>query len=39
MNVIRYATLMALNKGTRTITYDDLLNGIRKEFTKEGKTF
>ena len=39
MNVIRYATLMALNKDTRTIAYDDLLNGIRNEFTKEGKTF
>jgi hypothetical protein len=39
MNVIRYATLMALSKNTRTIAYDDLLNGIRKEFNKEGKTF
>ncbi len=39
MNVIRYASLMALQQGTRTITYDALLNGIRKEFTKEGKTF
>lgn len=39
MNVIRYATLMALQKDTRTIAYDDLLNGVRKEFAKEGKTF
>jgi hypothetical protein len=39
MNVIRYATLMALQKKTRTITHDDLLNGVRKEFAKEGKTF
>lgn len=39
MNVVRYATLMALQKGTRVITHDDLLEGIRKEFQKEGKTF
>ena len=39
MNVIRYATLMALNKGTLTISFGDLLNGIRREFQKEGKTF
>jgi SpoVK/Ycf46/Vps4 family AAA+-type ATPase len=38
MNVVRYATLMALKRGTRLITYDDLLNGLRKEFQKEGKT-
>jgi hypothetical protein len=30
---------MALKKGTRSIAYADLLNGIRKEFQKEGKTF
>lgn len=39
MNVVRYATLMALKKETRIITYNDLLEGIRKEFQKEGKTF
>jgi SpoVK/Ycf46/Vps4 family AAA+-type ATPase len=39
MNVVRYATLMALKKGVRLIAIDDLLNGIRKEFQKEGKTF
>jgi hypothetical protein len=39
MNVVRYATLMALKKGTLVISRDDVLNGIRKEFQKEGKTF
>ena len=38
MNVVRYATLMALKKGSRLIRSDDLLNGIRREFQKEGKT-
>ena len=39
MNVVRYATLMALKKGTRVISHEDVLNGIRQEFQKEGKTF
>jgi hypothetical protein len=39
MNVIRYATLMALKRSTRVILYDDLMAGIRREFQKEGKTF
>jgi SpoVK/Ycf46/Vps4 family AAA+-type ATPase len=39
MNVVRYATLMALKNGSRLIRGDDLLNGIRREFQKEGKTF
>ena len=39
MNVVRYATLMALKNGSRVIRSDELLNGIRREFQKEGKTF
>jgi hypothetical protein len=39
MNVVRYATLMALKNGSRLIRGDDLLNGIRREFQKEGKTY
>lgn len=38
MNVIRYATLMALRRGERTIYQPDLEEGIRKELQKEGKT-
>jgi len=38
MNVVQYASLMTLNRNATTITVDDLLQGIRKEFRKEGKT-
>jgi hypothetical protein len=38
MNVVRYATLMALKANTTVITLNDLQEGIRKEFQKEGRT-
>ncbi|MBN1480884.1 ATP-binding protein [candidate division KSB1 bacterium] len=38
MNVVRYATLMALRDKTRIITIGNLMDGIRKEFNKEGKS-
>ncbi|PSL44801.1 ATPase family protein associated with various cellular activities (AAA) [Chitinophaga niastensis] len=38
MNVVQFASLMALNRNDNTITMEDLLQGIRKEFMKEGKT-
>ncbi|SHJ76725.1 ATPase family associated with various cellular activities (AAA) [Malonomonas rubra DSM 5091] len=38
MNVVRYATLRALEREERTISNGDLQEGIRKEFQKEGKT-
>lgn len=37
-NVVQYASLMALNRGGETIHRTDLLEGIRKEYIKEGKT-
>jgi hypothetical protein len=37
MNVIRYASLQALERGSVVIQFDDVLQGIRKEYTKEGK--
>ncbi len=37
MNVIRYASLQALKEGTGVIAADDVLQGIRKEYAKEGK--
>jgi AAA+ superfamily predicted ATPase len=39
INVVQYASLMALNrnKETMTINHEDILQGIRKEFRKEGK--
>lgn len=38
INVVRYCALMALNRGSNLITADDLINGIRKEFRKDGRT-
>ncbi len=37
MNVIRFASLQALKEGGRSITQEDVLTGIRKEYAKEGK--
>ncbi|XXY49182.1 ATP-binding protein [Sorangium sp. So ce269] len=37
MNVIRYASLQALREGGRPLTVEDLLQGIRKEYAKQGK--
>ncbi len=38
MNVVRYATLMTLKKKGRIISLSDILEGIRKELQKEGRT-
>jgi hypothetical protein len=38
INVSRYSCLMALKRGSTTILHKDVVNGIRKEFGKEGKT-
>lgn len=38
MNVVQFASLQALNRNEKVITTDDLLQGIKKEFRKEGKT-
>jgi hypothetical protein len=38
MNVVQFASLMALDRGETRIAIDDLLQGIKKEFRKEGKT-
>ncbi|BAV05992.1 ATPase family associated with various cellular activities (AAA) [Filimonas lacunae] len=37
MNVLRYCSLRALEKGTTVIASHDILRGIRKEMQKEGK--
>jgi len=37
MNVVRYASLMALSRGERRIALDDLDEGIRRELLKEGR--
>ena len=38
INVVQFASLMALDRGEGVIRYKDILEGIRKEFKKEGKT-
>ncbi len=38
INVVQFASLLALNRNDKVVTVDDLLQGIRREFKKEGKT-
>lgn len=38
INVVQYASLMALERGDTLIKTEDILAGIKKEFNKEGKT-
>jgi ATP-dependent 26S proteasome regulatory subunit len=38
INVVHYASLMALNRGDKIIAVDDINTGIKKELKKEGKT-
>ncbi len=38
LNVVRCASLMALERGEEIIRQADVLDGVRKEFLKEGKT-
>ena len=38
MNVVQFASLMALSRSDNSITVDDILQGIKKELKKEGKT-
>ena len=37
MNVVRYASLMALSRGGAAIALDDLEEGVRREFMKDGR--
>ena len=37
VNIIHYACLKTIENNSRTISYSDLLNGIQKEYVKEGK--
>lgn len=38
MNVIQYCSLMALKRKNNIILHQDIINGIRKEFLKSGRT-
>jgi ATP-dependent 26S proteasome regulatory subunit len=37
VNVLRYSSLMALRDGRELIRMQDIRNGIRREFRKDGK--
>ena len=37
MNVVRLASLMAINRNSTSISKDDIMIGIRREKYKEGK--
>ncbi len=38
MNVVQFASLRTLSRNEKAITVDDLVQGIKKEYRKEGKT-
>jgi ATP-dependent 26S proteasome regulatory subunit len=38
VNVIRYCTLMAIQRQSRIIANQDLMAGIQREYSKEGRT-
>jgi hypothetical protein len=38
INIVQYVSLMALNRNENILRYQDILEGIKKEFRKEGKT-
>jgi AAA+ superfamily predicted ATPase len=38
INVLRYCAIAAMRRGTHIVLKEELLQGIRKEFRKEGKT-
>ena len=37
LNVVQYASIMAMSRGEKTIRNADILEGIRREFQKDGK--
>lgn len=37
-NVVRYCSLMAMSRENRLIYHDDIIQGIKREFLKEGRT-
>ncbi len=37
VNVVRYCALMSIERGDKVIRLEDILGGIRREFTKEGR--
>ncbi len=38
LNIVQYCSLMAMQRNINVILYDDLMDGIQKEYLKAGKT-
>lgn len=38
LNIVRYASLLTLERNDKVITLADIIKGIKKEYNKEGKT-
>jgi len=38
INVVRYSSLRALKRGSNVILMEDIINGLRREYNKDGKT-
>ncbi|MBB2147952.1 ATP-binding protein [Pedobacter gandavensis] len=38
INIVRYCSLRALKRDSNVILLDDMINGLRREFNKDGKT-
>ncbi len=38
VNIVQYSSLMALNRNSKTILLKDVLEGVRREFAKSGRT-
>ncbi len=39
INVVQYACLKALERKSTAVALEDVVNGIRKEMNKEGRSF
>lgn len=38
MNIVQYASLQVLSRGERTVTFADIMKGVKREYHKDGKT-
>ena len=38
VNIVQYCSLMAMKRGNNIIVYNDLMEGVKKEFQKAGIT-
>ncbi len=38
MNIVQYASLQVLSRGDNTVTFADIMKGVKREYHKDGKT-